>query len=172
MCHSLSTEGINVSPFWWRWHRYVNGWFELSSPVGYIHSCLCPCHRACAYGPVPSSLCHRSPTQWRMIMKMMMIPSSTRWKLEMTSVVDEPNVLVAATSNRSHLSMAMGSSTNDYTLCEVFESMESMALRAQTDVGLFWWRTYTLLMMTRHGWELHPVRWDILIIPDLIAHLG
>ena len=70
-------------------------------------------------------------------MKMMMIPSSTRWKLEMTSVVDEPNVFVAATSNRSHLSMAMGRSTNDYTLCEVFESMESMALRTQTDVGLF-----------------------------------
>ncbi len=70
-------------------------------------------------------------------MKMMMIPSSTRWKLEMTSVVDEPNVLVAATSNRSHLSMAMGSSTNDYTLCEVVETMESMAILAQTDVGLF-----------------------------------
>ena len=55
----------------------------------------------------------------------------------MTSIVDEPNVFVAATSNRSHLQMALGSSTNDYTLCEVFESMESMALRAQTDVGLF-----------------------------------
>ena len=144
-------------------------------PTGLCHQACAiepMCLRACAIEPVPSSLCHRSPTQWRMIMKMMMIPSSTRWKLEMTSVVDEPNVLVAATSNRSHLSMAMGSSTNDYTLCEVFESMESMALRAQTDVGLFWWRTYTLLMMTRHGWELHPVRWDILIIPDLIAHFG
>ena len=55
----------------------------------------------------------------------------------MTSIVDEPNVFVAATSNRSHLQMAMGSSTNDYTLYEVFKSMESMALRAQTDVGLF-----------------------------------
>ena len=54
----------------------------------------------------------------------------------MTSVVDEPNVFVAATSNRSHLQMAMGSSTNDYTLCEVFESMEIMALRAQADVVL------------------------------------
>ena len=71
----------------------------------------------------------------------------------MTSVVDEQNVFVAATSNWSHLQMAMGSSTNDYTLCEVFESMESMALRAQTDVGLFWQRTYALLMMTRRGWE-------------------
>ena len=130
------------------------------------------CLRACAIEPVPSSLCHRSPTHLRMIMKMMMIPSSNRWKLEMTSVVDEPNVFVAATSNRSHLSMAMVRSTNDYTLCEVFESMESMALRTQTDVGLFWWRTYTLLIMTRHGWELHPMRWDILIIPYLIAHFG
>ena len=44
-----------------------------------------------------------------MIMKMMMISCSTRWKLEMTSVVDEPNVFAAAISNRSHLSMAMGS---------------------------------------------------------------
>ena len=168
MCHSLRTEGINVLPFCWRWHPYVNEWFKLSSPVGYMQSCLlCLCHsacasslchwacafesvpsslclRACAIEPVPSSLCHRSPTHLRMIMKMMMIPSSNRWKLEMTSVVDEPNVFVAATSNRSHLSMAMGRSTNDYTLCEVFESMESMALRTQTDVGLFWWRTYTL----------------------------
>ena len=139
------------------------------------HACaraIVPVLRACAIEPVPSSLCHRSPTHLRMIMKMMMIPSSNRWKLEMTSVVDEPNVFVAATSNRSHLSMAMVRSTNDYTLCEVFESMESMALRTQTDVGLFWWRTYTLLIMTRHGWELHPMRWDILIIPYLIAHFG
>jgi hypothetical protein len=45
-----------------------------------------------------------------MIMKMMMIPSSTRWKLEMTSVADEPNLFAAAIFNRSHLSMAMGSS--------------------------------------------------------------
>ena len=45
-----------------------------------------------------------------MIMKMMMIPSSTRWKLEMTSVADEPNLFAAAISNRSHLSMAMRSS--------------------------------------------------------------
>ena len=71
-------------------------------------------------------------------MKMMMIPSSTRWKLAMTSVVDEPNLFAAAISNQSHLSMAMRSSmTYDYTLCEVFESMDSIALRAQTDVGPF-----------------------------------
>lgn len=38
-----------------------------------------------------------------------MISCSTRWKLEMTIVVDEPNVFAAAISNRSHLSMAMGS---------------------------------------------------------------
>jgi len=131
----------------------------------------CLCLRACAIKPVlsslpvPSSLCHWAcaidrwcyrlwRSQWRMIMKMMMIPSSTRWKLEMTSVADEPNLFAAAISNRSHLSMAMRSSmTYDYTLCEVFESMDSIALRAQTDVGLFWRRTYTLLMMIRRGWE-------------------
>ena len=83
--------------------------------------CHCACasslyHQACAFEPVPLSLCHWSlmlflrRSQWRMILKMMMIPSSTRWKLEMTSVVDEPNLFAAAISNRSHLSMAMGSS--------------------------------------------------------------
>jgi len=147
VCHSLRTEGINVLPLV-EWSCWIYALMLVPVPSSLCHrACAIEpmiepvpsslCHRACAFEPVPSSLCHRSPTQWRMIMKMMMIPSSTRWKLEMTSVVDEPNVFVAATSNRSHLSMAMGRSTNDYTLCEVFESMESMALRTQTDVGLF-----------------------------------
>jgi len=87
---------------------------------------ICTHHRACAIVPVPSiavpsSLCLQAcaidrwcyrlrRSQWRMIMKMMMVPSSTRSELEMTSVVDEPNLFAVAISNRSHLSMAMGSS--------------------------------------------------------------
>ena len=53
------------------------------------------------------------------------------------SILHEPNLDAAAIPDQaiiSHQSMAMGLVRSDNTLCEVFESMQSIALRAQTDV--------------------------------------
>ncbi len=61
----------------------------------------------------------------------------TRAQLASLSIVHELSLFLATISDRaiiSHLSMALGSITIDNTLCEVFESMDTMTLRAQADV--------------------------------------
>ena len=65
-----------------------------------------------------------------------------RAQLASLSVVHEPSLLSAAMSSRasiSHLSMAVGSTTYNDESCEVFESMESMTLRAQADATVPIW---------------------------------
>jgi hypothetical protein len=65
-----------------------------------------------------------------------------RSQLASLSVVHEPSLLSAAMSDRasiSHLSMAVGSTTYNDESCEVFESMETMTLRAQAHATVPIW---------------------------------
>lgn len=95
-------------------------------------------------------------------------------KLVDMSIVIGPNWDAAAISNQaiiSHLSMAMGLRISDNTSCEVFESMQSIVLRAQTDVKfekqVDWELHRNILLrcgdyplMTLIGFYLHlTVRW-------------